>query len=452
MTDPVINAGEFGSALSYTPLCSDEFDEDGAGPGSNWIYDDLSDGLNRTGSQGQDENGNIDPNRSASGKRWAAYTNGNNDSFVSRENGILKVGGFVENAADPTRESYTHNGTFYDWANRRFYAPYFGTWKRTYSDEANGHIQDPESQGFAFGPGHYVEARVNFSQMKTRGFRCSIWFMPIEPNASNAYTSDPATGNEKDLFEYENWSNDGFNAFDVLQQKVIAGAAGTTSTAASPGGNVDVSQFGLESGWHTIGMLWRTDGVYWFVDGVETIRETTRVSQVLQSPWITREINSGVKDVPANSAEIPSDGVKRPQDVGLYAVSAILDESLINDDYAQIDYLRVWSVDGDNGQSQNLLPGEFGSVTVPTDPSGATNTTNATGYRPVLGDGVRFAPSHGAGIVEYFLANPEDHMPGRWNYDVLTTHNVSNCRRCFAPCSEIDSRSRAHRKAARAGC
>jgi len=110
---------------------------------------------------------------------------------------------------------------------------------------------------------------------------------------------------------------------------------------------------------------------------------------VLQSPWITREINSGVKDVPANSAEIPSDGVKRPQDVGLYAVSAILDESLINDDYAQIDYLRVWSVDGDNGQSQNLLPGEFGSVTVPTDPSGATNTTSATGYRPVLGDGLQ---------------------------------------------------------------
>lgn len=411
---PTINAGQFGSDLTFTPLCSDEFETDGVGPGPNWIYDDLSDGLNRTGNQGQDENGALNAGVSVSGKRWSAYTNGNNDQFVSREDGVLKVGGFVENAADPTRESYTHNGTFYDWANRRFYAPYFGTWKRIFSTSAGGHIQDPASQGFAIGPGHYIEARVNFSEMKTRGFRFSIWFMPIEPNASLAYDSDPANGAEIDLFEYENWTRNGFNAFDVLQQKVIAGAAGTTSTGAAPGGNVNTSAFGLESGWHTIGMLWRTNGIYWYVDGVETLRDTTRVPQILQSPWITREINSGVKDIPANASEIPTNGVKRPQDVGLYAVSAILDEALVNDDYAQLDYFRVWSVDGDNGQSQNLLPGEFGTGTS-TGP-GTTGTTS-TGFRPTLGQGIRFSQGTRSGIHVYSLEDRSLADTGRFIWD-----------------------------------
>ena len=50
-------------------------------------------------------------------------------------------------------------------------------------------------------------------------------------------------------------------------------------------------------------------------------------------------------------------------------------------------------------------------------PSGNPASTNAGAYRPVLGDGVRFTPSHGAGIVEYYLTNPDEHMPGHWNYD-----------------------------------
>ena len=401
MSGPVINAGQAGSSLTYTQVWEDTFSADGPGPGPNFIYDLMTDGLNRTGNQGQDRDGNLDSNQSVAGKRWAGWTDGNNDSFVYRQGGNLYVGGDVEAAPDPTRESYSFNGQYYDWSNNRLYAPYMVGQLRRYSNDINGFEVDPNGPNITFGPGHYIECRVSFEEMKTRGFRFSIWIMPAMPNESSAYDNDAANGVEVDIFEYENWNLNGFDASDVIQQKVIGGGVGTTPQHG--GGNVKLSDYGLDvsTGFHTIGILWRADGIYWHIDGIETQRDTVRVPQVQQAIQITREINSGVKDG-AISPEIPSSGVKRPADVGLYAVSAILDKDKIPTDKGIVDYIRVWSVDGDDSDS---------NVEV-------TQTPETTQFKKKAQNTTSYTKDN---YATFKVTDPDAQPPFIWDYSALSS-------------------------------
>ena len=268
-----------GHSLTYKQVFGDEFDVDGAGPGDNFTYDLLDDALNRTGNSGQDEFGNVSAS-SVPGKRWAAWTNGNNDNFVYRSGGHLYIGGAVENTPDPTRENYTHGGVNYNWANIKAYAPYMVQWGREYSNAAGGHVTDTSTPDMWFGPGHFVEIRISVEQMKIPGFRVSLWLTPIIPNESNAYDSDASNGVEVDILEIENWINGSIsNMYGVnrVQSKVLGGAAG--STIDQGGGNIDASAQNIAVGFHTFGLLWLDSGLYWYIDGVESIRDVDRVPQ-----------------------------------------------------------------------------------------------------------------------------------------------------------------------------
>ncbi len=346
-TAPVILAGQAGFDHTYTIVFADEFDTDGAGPGQYWSYDVMDDALNRTGNEGQDEDGNL-ASGSVNGKRWSAWANGPNDEFVYRSGGQLYIGGKVEDAADPTRESYTIDGTFYNWANTRWYAPYMVQWGRVFDNDVGDHVTDTNTPNIYFGPGHFVEIRISVEEMRARGFRVSLWLTPIIPNESNAYDADAANGVEIDILEIENWIVGGY-ANGRVQSKVLGGDAG--STIDQGGGNVDLlNDHGIDirTGFHTYGLLWKSDGLYWLCDGKEYILDIDRVPQTNHYLSLTREINAGVYDG-ASGTQIPSNGVKRPQDIGIYGVSAFLDKDEIEHDKAIVDYIRVWSVDGEGG-------------------------------------------------------------------------------------------------------
>ena len=246
------------------------------------------------------------------------------------------------------------------------------TWRRIWSNDAGAHITDPTSPNLSWGPGHYFEFKVSFEQMASRGFRLSAWLMPRDDNASKAYDGDASNGVEIDIFEYENWARTGFNAWDRIQMKVIGGGVGVT-----PGGSVDCTGYSLEKGTHTIGLLWLTDGLYWYIDGIKVLEDTTRVPQVEQYLSITREINSGAKDSPG-AGEIPSGGTKRPEDVGLYAVSAFEDKDKIPDDVGMFEYVKIWSVDGEEA------PSTGGGGTDPIEPTEPTTPASTLDPRLVI--------------------------------------------------------------------
>lgn len=388
MTAPAILEGQAGYEHTYTLVFEDNFNTDGAGPGSYWTYDIMDDALNRTGNSGQDENGVENPSSSVNGKRWSAWANGANDDFVYRSGGNLYIGGKVENAADPTRESYTHNGTFYDWSNKRFYAPYMVQWGREFDNDVNAHVTDPATPNIYFGPGHYVEIRLSVEQMRTRGFRVSLWLTPIIPNESNAYDADASNGVEIDILEIENWIVGGY-ANGRVQSKVLAGDAGDTIDQG--GGNVDLlNDHGIDitTGFHTFGLLWKTDGLYWLCDGKEYILDVDLVPQTNHYMSLTREINAGVYDG-ATGTQIPSNGVKRPEDIGLFGVSAFEDLDEIENDFAIVDYIRVWAVDGEGGVfNGSNINGTSVSPGQDVVPSFVRNTTYVRGvdkisaYRP----------------------------------------------------------------------
>lgn len=373
MVAPVVQIGEVAHGYTYTQVFGEDFEQDGAGPGQYFSYDDLSDGLNRTGNEGQDASGTLDTNQSVSGKRWAAYTNGNNDEFVYRSGGYLYVGGKVENTIDPTRVNYSYGGVDYNWANIKPFAPYMVQWGRVYDNASEQHITDTSTPNIWFGPNHYVEIRLSVEQMKIPGFRVSLWLTPIIPNESDAYDSSAANGVEIDILEIENWLNgliSGNYGNNRVQQKVLAGTAGSTTDQG--GGNIDASSQNIAVGFHTFGLLWLSTGLYFYIDGVESIRETTLVPQSYHSLTLSRELNAGV-----GGSNIPADGVKRPEDIGLYDVSSYPHLSYMDSDKAVVDYIRVFEVDGLSNTFNNPNVTGASSESPVSDPS--QNTTGSGG-------------------------------------------------------------------------
>jgi len=79
-------------------------------------------------------------------------------------------------------------------------------------------------------------------------------------------------------------------------------------------------------------------------------------------------------DEPGEVFHIPSNGKKRPQDVGLYPpASAILDREKIATDKGVIDYIKVWKIDGENAAS---FIADNGSTVV--DDTGSATTVGTT--------------------------------------------------------------------------
>ena len=340
---PLITAGEYGADFQYAEDVIEDFNADGVGAGPHFVY-----GYGHAGNDDQAEDGSSDPGGYVQNKRWSAWYDGDGtltditNEFVYQSGGKLYVGGkwVNDDQIDPTRENFTFDAVAYDWNDNKFYAPFLVSYKRIFDNDLGYHVTDPASPGLTWGPGHFFELKVSFENMAMRGFRLSAWLMPAEPNYGNAYTADAATGCEIDIFEFENWDIGGYKAYEDFHCKVIAGAAGST-----PGGAVDVSAQGLDTGFHTVGLLWLETGIYWYLNGVEIRRDETLIPLVEQYFLLTRELNAGVK--PAGEAgpnEIPDNGILRPVDVGLYNVSAILDKELMPNDKAAIEYFRVWRV------------------------------------------------------------------------------------------------------------
>lgn len=367
MTGPVILPASTGYTDTYTLQFEDTFSDDGVGAGPYWAYDTLDDALNRTGNEGQDADGVLGSG-SVNGKRWSAWANGNNDSFVYRNGGLLYIGGQVLDEPDPTRINYSFGGVNYNWANIRPEVPYMVQWGRVYDDVVGAQVHDLTKPDIYFGPNHFVEIRISVEEMKIPGFRVSLWLTPIIPNESLSYDSSAANGVEIDILEIEKWIDGGY-ANGRVQSKVLGGDAG--STVPQSGGNVDLlndHDIDITTGFHTFGLRWDNDGLYWLCDGYEYILDTDHVPQTNHYLSLTRELNSGVYDG-ADSTQIPSNGVKVPQDIGLFGVSSYAHLDHMPDDKAIVDYIRVWSIDGRTSYFNN--PNVDGDSTTVTDTSDA---------------------------------------------------------------------------------
>ncbi len=315
----------------------------------NWRFETLQDPLHRAGNSGMDELGNTDvPNwQSPEGKRWSAWYNQYNEDNAYRTNGMLVMQGLSSGETDPTRpDLYLDNGITTAYGDSKLYTAWLDTWGRTYSVPLNRHITDPESPNKTFRYG-YFEARVNFSEMITPGFRLSMWLMPAYADSageqlveSMAYDSNGDNGVEIDIFEYE-WIS--VNDQNRIQLSVHGGAAGNSST------NFDTEsiQEQLHQGWHTIGLLWEADKLVWSLNGrvLKTVTDTQLIPDVYSYLILSREMNSGVKRPGVDSIEVGDvEEVLpyRPRDPGMYAQNVWQYRDRLATDRALIDYVRVW--------------------------------------------------------------------------------------------------------------
>lgn len=334
---PTINEGQEGESLSFEPIYADEFTGTGtlASVSSNWKPLDMSEGLHRAGNQDIDRNGNSDPGNSVDGKRWSAWYDAHQDTVTRVENNQLVMGGLFTNESDPTRVEYTQNGQSVQFNNHKMYTQFLSTWDRVFDNGSQSHITDPNGPDITFEPETFFELSVSFEEMLTQGFRLSWYLLPAYDNAGNSYDADPANGVEVDIFEYERAP--GFE--NHLQMKVIAGEGGGNT----PNGSVDLSGFGISTGYHTIGYMWRSNVLIWYVDGIEVQRDTVRIPQVTHYMVLSREMNSGAKLSPS-AGELQAVPPYIPQDVGLFAKNIWFDRHKINTDVGRIDYVRAWRI------------------------------------------------------------------------------------------------------------
>ncbi len=329
---PNINAGQDGANLNYSPVFTDEFNNL-----NNWIRNDMSDGLHQVGNDGLD------------GKRWSAWYNAHQDQTARTAGGQLIMGGRVVQQADSSRNAVQDNDLFTEFNRYRFYTGWVQTLSREYSNAAGTQVEvrPPSGNDGKWGPGHFIEVDVDFSNMDSNGFRLSAWMMPADPNVLNkTYDADPGNGVEIDLFEYEVSPG----AENLLLSKVIAGdACGNT-----PGGVINAGS-GIRSGSHTIGLLWMRNRLVWYVDGVERMRDTRLVPQVPHYLIISREMNSGAKDATDDGYQPGVDLRARPgvpKDPGLYATNVWRSKDKINTDKGRVNSVKVWSVN-DNTSDPN---------------------------------------------------------------------------------------------------
>ena len=314
-----------------------------------WRFETMQDGLHRAGNSGMDEFGDTDvPDwQSARGKRWSAWYDKYTEENAYRSAGNLVMQGLVSGEADPTRpDDYLDNGILTQYGSSKLYTAWIDTWSRKYVNDLGKHVTDPDSPGRTFKYG-YFETRVNFSEMKTPGFRLSMWLMPASTDAegqylveSTAYDSDGDNGVEIDLFEYE-WI--GVEHENRLQLSVHGGAAGGSST------NYDTSEsnIAIHEGWHTIGFLWEADRLVWSIDGkvIKTVTDVAIIPDVYSYLIVSREMNSGVKTEgidSINEGDVLEVLPYRPRDPGLYAHNVWEFRDRIATDRALVDYIKVW--------------------------------------------------------------------------------------------------------------
>ena len=336
-----------------TPVFADEFDGSGdlavGRPDSLWRFESLEDALHRAGNSGMDEVGDTDvPSwRSPAGKRWSAWYDDYHDDNAYRSDGLLVLQGLDSGRADPTRrDRYFDEGVSVDYGSSRLYTVWLDTWARTWSNELNRHVTDPDSPNRTFRYGRF-EMRVNFSEMITPGFRLSWWLMPASRDAegqhlvaSDAYDADGDNGVEIDIFEYE--YVDGQNPHR-LQLALHGGAAGKDAET------FDASSIGvdLRSGFHVIALDWRPDALVWTIDGIEVKRVTDRalIPDTYAYMIVSREMNSGVKREGVDGF-VDGDALEvmpyRPRDPGLYGWNVWAYRDRLARDRALIDYVRVW--------------------------------------------------------------------------------------------------------------
>jgi len=331
---------------------SDDFDGSGdldiSSASRNWRFETMNDGLHRAGNSGLDAAGNlVESWNSVNGKRWSAWYNGFNNANAYRENGELVMGGYHSGEPDPTRPiDYIDNGISTQYGSSKLYTSWIDTFSRKWVGPGSEHVMDPESPGKLFKYG-YFEARVNFSEMVTPGFRLSMWLMPASNDpqgqdlvVSGAYDADGNNGVEIDLFEYE-WINTEYE--NRIQLAVHGGAAGNSAT------NFDTSSLGinLHEGYHTLGLLWEADKLIWTIDGhtVKQVSDAELIPDVYSYLIVSREMNSGVKNPDAGNLE-PGDMLEEwpyiPRDPGLYAKNIWEFRDRINTDHAIVDYIKIW--------------------------------------------------------------------------------------------------------------
>ncbi len=334
----------------------DNFDGSGdisAGSSSDlWRFETMTDALHRAGNPGMDEfgNTNVEDYRTPTGKRWSAWYDNYNTDNAYRSVGNLVMQGLVSDQTDPTRGSerddYDDKGVLTQYRLNKLYTTWIDTWGRVYDNNRGMHITDPNSPNRIFRYG-YFEARVNFSEMKTPGFRLSLWLMPASTDSNGldlvedlAFDDNGDNGVEMDIFEYE--FNEGA-ASNRLQMAVHGGGAGSSSTNL----RADTIGVNLEQGWHTIGFLWQADRLEWTLNGevVKTITNPSLIPDVYSYMIVSREMNSGVKTRGIDNIEAGDVEEKlpyRPRDPGMYAENIWEFRDRIATDRALIDYIRVW--------------------------------------------------------------------------------------------------------------
>ncbi len=331
---------------------SDEFAGSGslnvAGADRNWRFETMDDALHRAGNNGMDDLGKpAESWRSPKGKRWSAWYNAHHERNAFRMNGNLVLGGYLSNESDPTRPvNYLDKGVQTRYGNNKLYTAWIDTFSRKWTGPGDLHVVDPDSPAKSFKYG-YFETRVNFSQMKTPGFRMSMWLMPASSDpdgedleTSNAYDDDANNGVEIDIFEYEWVSTEFENRITIALQ---GGDAGKRTR------NLDVGKLGisLHRDYHTIGLLWLPEKLVWILDGqnIMQIEDPDLIPDVYSYLILSREMNSGVKSATLDSPG-PEDALEKlpyvPRDPGLYAKNIWKYRDRINDDKALIDYVRVW--------------------------------------------------------------------------------------------------------------
>ncbi len=349
---PVDEPTSSGAPDGWQMTFNDEFDGSGdlniGAPESNWRFEAMDDGLHRAGNTGIDAFGNaVAEWDSVRGKRWSAWYNNYNNTNAYRDNGELVMGGFFSGETDPTRPvDYMDDGVLTQYGNSKLYTAWIDTFARKWVGPGDLHVMDPESPGHLFKYG-YIETRVNFSQMKTPGFRLSMWLMPASNDAqgqdlvvSNAYDGDGNNGVEIDLFEYE-WISAEYE--NRIHLAVLGGAAGSSSTS------VDTTELGMQlhEGYHTIGFLWTADTMQWTINGqiVKQITDVDLIPDVYSYLIVSREMNSGIKNPDVDNVDatdVLEELPYRPRDPGLYAKNIWEFRDRINTDQAIVDYIRVW--------------------------------------------------------------------------------------------------------------
>ena len=331
---------------------SDEFDGAGSldvvSDDRNWRFESMDDALHRAGNQGMDEQGRAAESwRSPKGKRWSAWYNAHHERNAHRTDGNLVLGGYVSGEPDPTRPlPYLDEGVQTQYGNSKLYTVWLDTFSRKWIGPGDLHVVDPDSPGKSFKYG-YFEMRVNFSQMKTPGFRMSMWLMPASSDVdgqylltSDAYDEDGNNGVEIDIFEYE-WVS------ETLENRITVALQGGDAGKLSR--NVDVGKLGIQlhEDYHTIGLLWLPDQLVWLLDGQEIMKleDVDLIPDVYSYLILSREMNSGVKSAKLDNPG-PDDALEKlpyvPRDPGLYAKNIWAYRSGIDDDKALIDYVRVW--------------------------------------------------------------------------------------------------------------